>query len=504
VISQRSLIGRAFDAVMPGLAIKRERLAAIRDARELIRAEYAGASRRRRDGGWYTPSTSANVEIKSSLVALRDRARNLVRDNPFAERIITVWVAHQVGDGITAEPRSGDKALDDTLRDAWRAFADDGECDADGLNDFYGLQSLIGAALVTDGEVLVRKRTRLLSDGFRVPLQLQVLEADHLDHTKNAILDNGRTIVMGVQFDPIGRREGYWLFRNHPGDGFFGFSRESVFVPADQIMHIFRRRRPGQVRGVTWLHAVLNAMRDLDDTWDALRLKAKIEACLAIFIKGGEPESTLGNTSTATRSDGTSKRLEEIEPGMIEYLDGGEGIETVNPSTIGNHEVVTSQTLHAIAAGAGITHDQLTGDLSGANYSSLVAGKIEFRRDLSQIQWQLFIPMLCEPTWNAWRDLGAAAGRWPRGDWRAEWMPPRNEPIDRKKDTDAEQADVERGFQSWSQVVRKRGVDPRRLAEEIQADDEMLSELGLQRLIVTPGNNANPTPDPTVMDNAAA
>jgi hypothetical protein len=355
-VAERNIFARAVDYMMPGLAIKRERLHQARAMLQDVRAEYAAARRNRANDGWYVPSSSANTEVSHGLVMLRDRARSLVRDNPYAERIVTVWRAHLVGNGIIAEPQTGDETLDEKLRTAWQAFADDGECDADGLNDLYGLQGLVSDAVVTDGECLVRVRTRRVADGYRVPMQLQILEADHLDHTRNSFdQSTGRATIMGIQLSPLGEREGYWIWRNHPGDNVFAFQQASVFVPADQILHIFRRRRPGQMRGVSWMHAVINTLRDLDDTWDALRLKAKIEACLAIFIKGGEPESTLGNTSTATRSDGTSKRLEEIEPGMIEYLDGGEGIETVNPSTIGNHEVVTSQTLHAIAAGAGIT-----------------------------------------------------------------------------------------------------------------------------------------------------
>ena len=56
--------------------------------------------------------------------------------------------------------------------------------DADGLNDIYGIQRLAYHAMEQDGEVLIRKRIRLSSDGLPVPLQLQVLEADYIDTAK--------------------------------------------------------------------------------------------------------------------------------------------------------------------------------------------------------------------------------------------------------------------------------------------------------------------------------
>jgi lambda family phage portal protein len=496
-VAERSTLARALDFLLPGLALKRERLAAVRD----IRAEYAGARHNRSNDGWYVPSSSANSEVSSGLVRLRDRARSLVRDNPYAQRIVTVWRAHIVGDGIIAEPNTGDEALDKTLRDAWQAFADDGECDADGLNDLYGLQGLVSDAVVTDGECLVRLRTRRVADGFRVPLQLQVLEADHLDHTRNSFdAATGRAIVMGVQFSPLGVREGYYLWRNHPGDNVFSFQQASVFVPADQVLHVFRRRRPGQTRGVSWLHPVINTLRDLDDSSDARRFKMKVENCLSLIIRGADPESPLGKTTTKTRGDGSSFMEEELAPGMIKYVQG-EDVTVVNPSSAGGHDGVILQSQQEIAIGAGQTYDQVTGDLSRNNFASLRAGKIEFRRDLSQIQWQMMIPMLCEPVWNAWDALGAAAGSWGAGPHRAEHMPPRNEPIDPKKDTDAEETDVSNGFASWSETVRKRGKDPKRHAEDLASERKMLGGLGLTGVIPTnakvPPASQDVTVDPT-------
>jgi capsid protein len=137
----------------------------------------------------------------------------------------------------------------------------------------------------------------------------------------------------------------------------------------------------------------------------------------------------------------------------------------------------------------------------------LRAGKIEFRRDLSQIQWQVMVPMFCEPIWQRFVTMGAAAGLWPAGNHRAEWMPPRNEPIDPKKDTDAEETDVANGFASWSETVRKRGKDPKRHAEELAAERKMLGDLGLEGVIPTnakapPATRTSPSTRPRPDANA--
>jgi hypothetical protein len=142
-------------------------------------------------------------------------AEQLVRNNPHAAKAVAVLVNNIIGAGIMPRAASGDDKLDrkvDALFERWTA-----ECDADGQLDFYGLQTLICREMVEAGEVLVRRRLRRASDGFAVPLQLQVLEADFLDATRSSDVGAGR-IVQGIEFDPVGKRRAYWLHPEHPGD----------------------------------------------------------------------------------------------------------------------------------------------------------------------------------------------------------------------------------------------------------------------------------------------
>jgi len=471
-------LDKIIEWVSPEWAAKRQNA---RTLGALVRAQYDMAKRRRGDNGWYAPSTSANTEIASSLVLSRDRARELVRDNPYGARIVDVWTAHLIGDGITAAWQYADGRQEMKRQEAWKRWAEDGECDADGELDFYGQQGLAARTVIEAGECLIRKRVRRLSDGLAIPLQTQILEPDHLDHTKTQKLNNGGVIHMGVQFTPLGRREGYWLYRNHPGDNTFAYQRESYFVPADQIIHLYRKKRPGQVRGITWLAPVGNKIRDLGDYHDALIMKAKIEACVAAFITSPDDNSQVGPADTAT-VEGLLQEYQTLEPGTISRLRPGEEVAFSQPSTSGSHEAYTRQFEQNIAIGAGLTYDQITSDLSRANFASLRAGKIEFRRDLSQIQWHVFIAMMCEPIGRAFDEFGQAAGLWRPEPVTALWMPPRNEPIDPKKDTEAEESDMDNLLEPWSAIARKRGHDPRTLAAALKADQDLFEEFGLERV----------------------
>ena len=81
-----------------------------------------------------------------------------------------------------------------------------------------GRRALVVAGAFAAGGARARFRPRRIADGLVVPLQLQVIEADHLDHGKTTVLANGHQVKAGVEFDRIDRRVAYHLFRSHPGD----------------------------------------------------------------------------------------------------------------------------------------------------------------------------------------------------------------------------------------------------------------------------------------------
>jgi lambda family phage portal protein len=160
--------------------------------------------------------TGANAEIARALHRLRDRSRDLVRNNPYATKAVQALVSNMVGTGLQPRARAETPEIARLADRLWLQFST--QCDADGLTDFAGLQALVVRSLVESGEVLVRFRDRRIEDGLTVPLQCQVLEADHLDSWKNEDLPDGGFILQGIEFDPIGRRRAYWLFSRHPGE----------------------------------------------------------------------------------------------------------------------------------------------------------------------------------------------------------------------------------------------------------------------------------------------
>ena len=57
---------------------------------------YEGAKTGRRTSGWVSAGTSANAEIAPAKSLLRNRSRELVRNNPYAAKAMRVLSTHRV------------------------------------------------------------------------------------------------------------------------------------------------------------------------------------------------------------------------------------------------------------------------------------------------------------------------------------------------------------------------------------------------------------------------
>ena len=446
-----------------------------RQALAIAARGYEGAGVGRRTEGWRTPGTGANSEVAVALPRLRDRSRDLVRNNPHAAKAVQALVSNLVGTGIVARARSGDPERNEAADALWSRFVR--QCDADGRTDFSGLQALVARTMVESGECLVRLRPRRSDDGLVVPLQLQVLEADHLDGTRSADLPGGGFIQQGIEFDALGRRVAYWLYPLHPGEvtSFRRGSLRSRRIPASFVAHIFEKLRPGQERGVPWCAPAILKLRDLDEYDDAELIRKKIEACFAAFVTEGEEGETLGQA----RIDGDGRRIESFEPGMIEYLPAGRDVKFASPSASGGYPEYMRLQLHAVAAGFGLTYELLTGDLSQVNYSSIRAGLIEFRRRMEALQWQVLIPGLCDPVWRRFVELAQATGQLPPGDYGVEWTAPRFEAVDPLKDAKADVLAVRAGGMTLKEMIARNGYDPNDVLAEIAETNQLLDRLGL-------------------------
>lgn len=440
----------------------------------LEKRSYEGAATGKRSEGWTKFNGSARAATESALQRLRTRSRDLTRNNPYAAKALFVISNNVVGTGIVPRAtagRRGNRAVN--VMNLWKEWAETKKCDADNLHDFYGLQSLVMRTVTESGECLIRRKWRKGSDGLAVPLQIQVLEPDFIDTSKDNLqpLKDGTQIIQGIQYTKDGERLAYMLYNQHPGDNMSLRMLESNLVPAEDIIHVFRVDRPGQIRGVPWASPVITRLRDFDDYEDAQLLRQKLAACFTAFVKDVDAGSV-----SAT---GEQRSIAEtLEPGAIELLPPGKDIEFAEPPGVNGYSEYATVTLRSIAAGYGVTYESLTGDLSTVNFSSGRMGWLEFHRNVESWRWHMLIPQLCDGCWEWFVEAASMAGQRVDGV-TVQWTPPRREMIDPVQETRATREAVRAGLLTLPEALRQTGQDPDNVLDEYAQTNKRLDELGL-------------------------
>jgi len=455
-----------FDQALAVFAPERAlRAAQARQALLEIRA-YEGAKRTRRTEGWRSGNGSANAEINGALSTLRDRSRELVRNNPYARRAINVLVGKSIGTGILARVPDGAKSAMDEFVD---------KCDVTATFDFYGLQSLIARTAFESGGCLVR---RIRTTQGRIPLKLQVLEPDYIDTTKYGTVGDNY-IIAGIEINGYGARVAYWLYDQHPGESAPIPRRlQSQRIDASEIIYFGERERPGQLHCVPRLATTMLRFRDHDDWRDAVLLKKKIEACFVAFVHGSGTSNTIaGSGQIETQTDG--KRIETLSPGMIHKLRDGEEVSFGNPSAAVDGGFNKDE-LHAMAVGTGVTYEQLTGDLSQVNFSSMRAGMNDFIDMVEMYRWIQFIPQVLKPIREWAIEAGWTAGSLRSRDYAFIWTPPAWPYVNPVDDIKALKEMVLGGVQSLSEGIRQRGYNPDDVFDEIARERKSLAEKGIK------------------------
>jgi len=436
------------------------------------KASYTGAARGRRTDGWATTAASGNSEVSGGILDLRDRARDLIRNNPMAAKGKRAYVDNLYSDGVYPRSNTGIDSLD---REVDAVFIESSkELDAEGAGLWWGglVYRSIGA-FGESGDVFVRRRMRMKADGLIVPIQFQILEADMVPSDLTQATQSGGRVIQGIEFDPIGRRTAYHCYRHHPGEMYTDTSlvgvassySDTVAVPASSIAHLFDAigARPGQCRGVPFMAPVVRSLRDLDDYCDAERERKKIESSLCAVVAGGDE----ADPADGEDADGIGMNLydsydniiDHVEPGMIAHTRPGKDIRFNQPGMTGGFAEYLQSESHRIAAGMQLTYELLTGDLSQVNYSSYRAGRIEFNRMVRTMRAELIIPLLTQRLWDWWIEAAILAGRLPNRAYPVKWSNARIGSVNPTEDAKATVIRVRSGLETLTDAIAAEGGD---------------------------------------------
>ncbi len=445
-------------------------------ARTMLQRAYEAASPR---DTWKPrrPGASADADHFSDAATMRAKARSLVQNVPYARASLDALVANVIGTGIVPVWEGAQSAEAQALWVEWVKVAD-----ADGKRDFYGLQDLAYRTMEQDGEVLIRYRWRRAEDGLPVPLQLQLLEVDWLDTSRQQGAVRGNRIVNGIEFDVLGQKVAYWLWDQHPGDITLrrGMKTQSRRVPASLIQHLYRAERPGQGRGFTRFAPVIASMRDMRLLEDAELQRKNLEARLGVLVSGdaslfvGPPDKMTPEEAKRTGQIG------ELPSGGITQVPPGSTITTVAPNASPGYTDYVKLQLHLITAGFGVPYEEATGDMTEVNFSSAKVRQTQFRRQCEQTQWLELVPNMCVPVSAMFVRAAELVGKLnPRRVSVGDWSTPKWDSPNPKDDVEASIRLIGSGQRSISELIRQSGYRPDKVFPELEKDIAELKRIGV-------------------------
>lgn len=439
---------------------------------------YKGASRSRRSiKQWMPGGASADGDILPDLPLLRERSRDLERNNPLAGGAINTVTTAVVGSGLRVRPQIDGEALgldDDTTEDLnrqaealFRMAADTREIDLTRTQTFGELQALWFRSAKVSGDVFVVKRF-VERPGSPLALKLQTVEADRVSNPDNR--RDTDTLAAGIEFDRHGAPVACHIRDVHPGDGRKitskgKWARVPMFgqqTGLPNVLHIFRRERPGQTRGVPYLAPVIEALKQLGDFTEAELDAAVVASFYTVFVKTESGDADIAPMEPTDSVGGTvSDDDYKLGKGAMVGLAPGEDISTAQP---GRPNDAFDPFFQAVARQIGVRLElpfELLIKHFTASYTAARAAILEawrfFRRERAD-----FVGQGCQPVYEAILVEGVARGLIDMPGFfddpakyyaytRAEWHGPPAPQVDPKKEADAAVIFEDRGWKTAAQ-----------------------------------------------------
>ena len=472
----------------------------------LARRSYVGASRGKRSfSGWNTNSHDADAAILDELPVLRDRCRDSYRNNPIAAGSLHTKVTNVVGTGLRLQARLDRSALGLTEENAdalerkieseWRLFAENQECDAERTLTFFELQDAIFRSSLESGDVFVLM-SFFYRPGSPYGLKLQVVEADRVDNPDHKT--DVPSLAGGVEKDQYGAPIAYHVRSSHPGGLGIANSDDWRRIPAfgtitgrRNVLHLYRKLRPGQTRGVPDLAPVLDMLRSLGKYSEYELQAALVNSIFAAFTYTEDGMGIGGNTATGMGSTSDGKNVEMGSGNIIDLTPGEKVI--FSPPSRPNPAFASfvDAMLEQVGVALELPHDVLR-QRYNASYSASRAALLEaWKMYKSRRKW--LADKLCRPVYEAWFTEAVALGRIPApgflsGDFAirqaylgSDWVGPSQGALDPLKEAKAVTERIDQETMTRSDAAAEYGMDwerihPQRAKEErMRREDETIT-----------------------------
>ena len=398
---------------------------------------------------------------------MRDRARNLERNNPLAAGVLDRAVENIIGTGIRIEPRTDSPEFDAAIKPLWENFCR--TCDVRKQRTFAEMQAQLVRSEMRDGDVGC-----VLVEVNGEP-KLQPIEGDYIESPIGRY--TGGMMVDGIELDGAGAPVRFYIKT-------LDEKQATKYQPISARDFIFLAD-PNQfsmVRGVTKFQQSFWLFDHIDGYLEGTVTAAKAASYFALLIKRNQAAKAFGSLSSTTNGQGNAQATIRLEPGTVQYLQPDEDVVQLSP------QQPTQNFPDAIAAFArfvglpfGLTIEQLMLDFSRTNYSSARAARLQAQQTAEMYQCR-FADRFVSRVYQWWLSKMVKRGilvNAPKDFWKHEWIPQGKPWVDPSKEIDAAIKAVQLGVEARSYIALERGYDFGKLCEQNEADVQMLESHGL-------------------------
>lgn len=464
---------------------------------------FAGAMNNRLLSDWILAGTqSADQEVRGSLVTLKQRSRELGRNNPHASRYLQLKADNVIGDeGITLQARvrdAGGRLLDEVNRrieEAWLEWCEVGNCTVDGRWSWHDVERMSVVEEARDGDLFVRLVPAWRANRFAFALQL--IDSDQVDveySVPGGADPRGNPsneIRMSVEIDAWGREVAFHVWASHPNEPEGRLREDRQRIPAEQMVHWYRPYRAGQTRGIPDFAPVLVAQKMLAGYEEAELVASRIAAAKGGFFERASDEIDVNQMMGGGGSD-TKRFSMEVEPGLFESLPPGWKFNAWDPVHPTNafpafHKAI----LRTISTGLGVSYNQLSQDWESTSFSSSRMDERTSRPAYQSVQKALYrhLHQRVYREWLLWSlttgalDLDVSGNpfptRAPEFYHRVSWQPRGWEGVDRVKDADADEMEVHLGLNSRTRICAAHGRNYEDVLDELAREQALAEQRGV-------------------------
>ncbi|MEG1855510.1 MAG: phage portal protein [Acinetobacter sp.] len=482
--------------------------------------------------GWTPSLWSPDIEINSGRDIVVSRARDLVRNDGWATAAITRNLDNVVGpefrplskpDYYGLQQVTGVKGFDHKWAEEfgravdayWRLFANDvgRYCDVERCLTVSEMFYLAYRHKIVDGDALAYIKWQPENVGYgraNFATAIQVVDPDRLSNPNN-IFDL-KNIRGGVELTEDGAPTAYHIRKAHQGD-WFNAEKSVIWerIPRETewgrpiIVHDFDHDRASQHRGVGILTSVIERLKMLikyDGTeMDAAIVNAIFGAFITSPFDQGFVEDALGGTGPDSSGLGAYQEFRtdfhknsRIKLGGVRMpiLAPGESINTVSaqrPNS--NFASFESAVLRNVAAGTGMSAQQISQNWAEVNYSSYRAAMLEAWKTFNRRRIN-FATGFCQPLFAAWLEECFEVGNLPlpagAPDFiqyrslygRCKWMGPGRGYVDDVKEKQGAILGMDAGLTTLEkEAAQLDGADYRELLDQRANEVRMFKERDL-------------------------